>query len=128
MYMQTRQSLLIVVALFIGIIAVGQSKIDRIKAIPPEEMAQKITALQKDKLDLNETQEAEIMAINLKAAQDRRSILENSSLIKMRKEMKVVQEYTDNKITSVLNPNQIELYATNKENIRQEVREYFEIQ
>ncbi|MFD2606096.1 hypothetical protein ACFSSG_11400 [Euzebyella marina] len=126
--MQTRQSLLIVVALFIGIIAVGQSKIDRIKAIPPEEMAQKITALQKDKLDLNETQEAEIMAINLKAAQDRRSILENSSLIKMRKEMKVVQEYTDNKITSVLNPNQIELYATNKENIRQEVREYFEIQ
>ena len=68
------------------------------------------------------------MAINLNAAQDRRSILENSSLIKMRKEMKVVQEYTDNKITSVLNPNQIELYAANKENIRQEVREYFEIQ
>ena len=126
--MQTRQSLLIVVALFIGIIAVGQSKMDRIQAIPPEEMAERITALQKDKLELNETQEAEIMAINLNAAQDRRSILENSSLIKMRKEMKVVQEYTDNKITSVLNPNQIELYAANKENIRQEVREYFEIQ
>ncbi|MCF2876357.1 MULTISPECIES: hypothetical protein [unclassified Tenacibaculum] len=118
--MKVLKKITIVIVLMISTIGFGQSKLEKFKAIPAEEMAKKKTDLMKKKLSLSEEQTKEIFRINLDAFKARKKVVENSSMFSIRKKMKAVGKEEYLKLEEVLSEIQLKKYNSK---VKKELKE-----
>lgn len=88
----------------------GQSRLDKVKRIPAEDMATKRTALLNETLAFSETQKAEVYQVNLKAAKQRKAVFENASMFTMRKQLKPIKIEVDKALSTILTSEQWQMY------------------
>ncbi|WP_420553697.1 hypothetical protein [Tenacibaculum aiptasiae] len=118
--MNVLKKITVVIVLMISTIGFSQSKLEKFKAIPAEEMAKKKTDLMKEKLGLSEEQAKEIFRINLDAFKARKEVVENSSMFSIRKKMKVVGKEEYLKLEEVLSETQLKKYNSK---VKKELKE-----
>lgn len=118
--MKVLKKITVVIVLMISTIGFGQSKLEKFKAIPAEEMAKKKTDLMKKKLSLSEEQTKEVFRINLDAFKARKEVVENSSMFSIRKKMKAVGKEEYLKLEKALSEIQLKKYNSK---VKKELKE-----
>ena len=100
----------------------SQSRMDKMKATPATEMAEKMTSMLQEKLALSDEQTTQVKPIMLEDAKQKKDILENSSIFTIRGRMKSLQKETKGKLASILTEDQIKLY---KDRVADEMQDEF---
>jgi hypothetical protein len=95
---------------------------DKMKATPATEMAEKMTSMLQEKLALSDEQTTQVKPIMLEDAKQKKDILENSSIFTIRGRMKSLQKETKGKLASILTEDQIKLY---KDRVADEMQDEF---
>jgi hypothetical protein len=110
-------------ALALALPALAQERGAWAKATP-EQRAEKLTSLMKEKLGLSDEQVPKVQAINLDAAKKNQAAMAaGQGRVERMRAMKQVQEEKEAALKGVLTPEQLEKYQAAKEEFRQHARE-----
>lgn len=110
MKVNIKNNWILALILMISCSAFGQSRLDKIKSIPAEDMAEKRTELIKEKLNLSAEQTEAVYQINLEASKKRKEVFNNSSMFSMRKKLKPIKAEVTKEMKSVLTEEQFAIY------------------